>query len=390
MNTYEQEKSKFVLKMKDYIEEYDSISGRSLSSDLDDLWNDVKLTGISPNKFFVGVRRTLLNTNGNYENVDIIKILSRDLNGTGEASISLQNYFKDIKDTYNNLPKGQLEFLDENRDDILNSNLKLVISIAKKYQNRGLTLEELISAGNLGLVTAWDKYDPEKNKLKDVLIDTFTNGPDDLSQNYIQSVFEDLISYGDGLIDDLKKDFSEHRVYHKEEILSWINSHIKKAKFSSVAALWIRAYILQELNNSSRVVKKPKSDIDKDFNETGRYLRENIVPLEADENTGCYNIDIPVYDDTVSDIDISNNRTALKSGMAELLDGISLRDRRILFRAYGIGLPRTMSIKEIAEIEDVTHMRVTQIVQNCIATMRKNAVKHGISIEKMLKFINND
>lgn len=387
MNTYEQERSKFITKMKDYIEEYDGISGRSLGNDLDELWSNIKSTGISPNKFFVGVRRTLLNTNGNYENVDIIKILSRDLNGTGESSISLQNYFKDIKDTYDNLPKGQLEFRDENRDDILNSNLKLVISIAKKYQNRGLTLEELISAGNLGLVTAWDKYDPEKNKLKDVLIDTFANGPDDLSQNYIQSVFEDLISYGDGLIDDLKKDFSEHRVYHKDEILSWINSHIKKAKFSSVAALWIRAYILQELNNSSRVVKKPKSDIDKDFNETGRYLRENIVPLEADENTGIYNIDLPIYDTTEDDIDTTTERSMLKSGFEKLLDGVSLRDRRVLFRSFGIGLPRSMSIKEISELEDVSQMRVTQIVQGCISTMKKNAEKIGMSADDIMKFI---
>lgn len=387
MNTYEQERGKFITKMKDYIEEYDGISGKSLSNDLDELWANIKSSGISPNKFFTGARRTLLNTNGNYENVDIIKILSRDLSGTGETSISLQNYFKDIKDTYDALPKGQLEFLDENRDDILNSNLKLVISIAKKYQNRGLTLEELISAGNLGLVTAWDKYDPEKNKLKDVLIDTFTNGPDELSQNYIQSVFEELISYGDGLIEDLKKDFSDHRVYHKDEIISWINSHIKKAKFSSVAALWIRAYILQELNNSSRVVKKPKSDIDKDFNETGRYLRENIVPLEADENTGVYNIDLPTYDSTEDKIDTTTERTMLKVGFEKLLDGISLRDRRILFRSFGIGLPRSMSIKEISELEDVSQMRVTQIVQGCISAMRKNAEKIGMSADDIMKFI---
>lgn len=387
MNTYDQERSKFISKMKDYIEEYDGVSGRSLCNDIDDLWSDIKTTGVTPNKFFVQVRRTLLNTNGNYENIDIIKLLSRDLGKTGDSSISLQNYFKDIKETYEGLPKGQLDFIDENRENILNSNLKLVISIAKKYQNRGLSLEELISAGNLGLVTAWDKYDPEKNKLKDILIDTFSSGPDEVSQNYVQSVFEDLISYGDGLIDDLKKDFSEHRVYHKDEVISWISSHIKKAKFSSVAALWIRAYILQELNNSSRVVKKPKSDIDKDFNETGRYLRENIVPLDMDENTGVYNIDIPTYDTTEDDIDTIEERVMLKTRLEQLLDGVSLRDRRVLFRSFGVGLPRSMSIKEISEIEEVSQMRITQIVQGCLQTMRKNAEKIGISADDMMKFI---
>ena len=48
------------------------------------------------------------------------------------------------------------------RDKILSSNLKFVISVAKKYQNRGLDLIDLISEGNLGLITAIEKFDPEK------------------------------------------------------------------------------------------------------------------------------------------------------------------------------------------------------------------------------------
>lgn len=391
MRTYEQERKSFLSKNQDYIEEYDYITGGSLMTDLDSLWKTYVTTGVSPNKFFAGVRRLLINGNGNYENLDIIKVLKSDISGNKEISISLQDYFNDIKTTYDNLPKKPLEHTDNNHDDIINSNLKLVVSIAKKYQNRGLTFEELISAGNLGLVTAWEKYNPEKNKLRDVLTEAFADSPDEMSVDYIRSVFEKTISYGDSLIDDLKTDFTTERVYTKSEVLDWINSHIKNAKFSSVAAIWIRAYILQEINNASRIVRKPKSDIDKDFARTGQYLRENVITLEpVDDNDGIYNIDVPVTDEHYADVDTPVNRSFFKSQIELLLAGVSLRDRRILFRSFGIGLPRTMNIKEISEVEGVTQMRVTQIVQAAINTMRKNAAKLGISEDDIFKYINND
>ena len=49
---------------------------------------------------------------------------------------------------------------------LVNSNLKFVVKVASRYQNRGLSLAELISEGNLGLIKAIEKFDPEKeNKL---------------------------------------------------------------------------------------------------------------------------------------------------------------------------------------------------------------------------------
>lgn len=48
------------------------------------------------------------------------------------------------------------------RDKLINSNLRMVINIAKWYQNRGLTMQDLIEEGNIGLMRAVDRFDPEK------------------------------------------------------------------------------------------------------------------------------------------------------------------------------------------------------------------------------------
>ena len=49
------------------------------------------------------------------------------------------------------------------RDKIINHNLRFVVSVAKRYQNQGIPLEDLISEGNRGLVKAYTKFDVTKN-----------------------------------------------------------------------------------------------------------------------------------------------------------------------------------------------------------------------------------
>ena len=48
------------------------------------------------------------------------------------------------------------------REKLINSNLRFVVTVAKKYQGQGLPLEDLINEGNIGLLTAIDKFEPDK------------------------------------------------------------------------------------------------------------------------------------------------------------------------------------------------------------------------------------
>ena len=86
------------------------------------------------------------------------------VNFNGDDSIS--KYFKDIRKSELLTPEQEVELAkrikngDEKAiDELVNSNLKFVISIAKEYQGQGLSLSDLISEGNLGLIKAATRYD---------------------------------------------------------------------------------------------------------------------------------------------------------------------------------------------------------------------------------------
>ena len=60
------------------------------------------------------------------------------------------------------LARSAKEGCQDAKDKLIQANLRFVVNVAKKYQNQGLTLSDLISEGNLGLITAVDKFDVEK------------------------------------------------------------------------------------------------------------------------------------------------------------------------------------------------------------------------------------
>lgn len=390
MKNYEQENDAFMEEYADLVDEYNAVSNSYLEDSLRDLYQDLltKKPKLSPTTFFREVKSVMRCMNGDFEDIDIINYLNCIFDDVNKSHTLLQNYFDDVKSVYENLPEEELEFCEENRDAILKSNLKMVISTAKKYRNRGLSLEDLIGAGNVGLCVAWDKFKPEHNALRNKIMMEIETCPDEVSKDYIDSLLAPFVTYG-SLKEKYDEYFNKNRVYKKVEIVKWVNKNIKKAKFSSVAALWIRAYILQELDTKSRIVKKPKAEIDKDLAETGSYLKENIVPIDplidTDENNVRTKYELSDEDDTETKLDEYQNMVDFKTKLNRLMVGINNRDRRILFKSFGIGLPRSMEPKEIAESEDLSVARVSQIIQDCIAKMKKNA--KGQNIHDLLKYL---
>lgn len=294
---------------------------------------------------------------------------------------SIQQYFKEVGDIYakhNN--DYNIEFCEENRDKLIEMNLKTVVSIAKRYQGLGLSLQELISAGNLGLVIAFDKFDPNRSKLKTNVLEKIEPMPDEFTFEELNESLKEYFTYG-----DIKKkfldNFSINNTYLKTDVIQWVNKNIFNAKFNSIATMWIRAYILLEINNYSRLVKKPKSDIFKDRTEDGSYKKEvtmdidDPIPVDSINNhTG----DSIFMDNSDTDLEVSESYITFKSALNKLLEGVKPRDRSIFLKKFGIGLPRPMLPKEIAEQEGLSKARVSQIFQTVVEQMQLNSVKYNI------------
>ena len=304
---------------------------------------------------------------------------------------STQQYFKEINDIYTkNNNNYDIEYCPENRDKLIEMNLKTVISIAKKYQGLGLSLSELISAGNLGLVVAWDKFDPNKSKLKDNVLECISKLNDTFTYQELEECIKQYLTYG-----DIKKKFIERfsnhdQVLTKKEVVKWANVNLYNAKFNSVATMWISAYIRIEIDNNSRIVKKPKAEIYKDKERDGVYKKEITIDIDApisDDSDTCISDILYIEDDAKTDLDVSEAYNIFKSGLNQLLDGVKPRDRRVFLKKFGIGLPRPMTPKEIAEQEDLSIARISQIFQTVIEAMQRNQVKYNINSDVLFDAI---
>lgn len=384
-NNYEVKLKNFILNNAELVGVYESLE-QSLPIEYCEVEIiDVcqKLLKIDKSTEFNKAMRDALQNSIQY-NMNIIDSFESLINAAiteSQTSNSTQQYFKEINNIYNKHNNDyDIEYCPENRDKLIEMNLKTVISIAKKYQGLGLSLQELISAGNLGLVTAWDKFDPSRSKLKDNILEEIKNLGDTFQYNELVDAMYKYFEYGD-IQKKFCDRFKQNTTYTKKELISWINSNIYNAKFNSIATMWIKAYILIELDNNSRVVKKPKAEIYKDREKYGAYKKEITLdvdaPISSDTDTSYGDL-LRLEDETLSDMDVAEAHDLYKSNLIKLLDGVKPRDRAIFLKKFGIGLPRPMLPKEIADQDGLSIARISQIFQNVIEQIRQNQIKYNI------------
>ena len=392
-NNYERKLQKFFINNPETITEYEelnsSIPVEYCSDDIISLY--IKFAKVNKNLDFNRTMQESFDIAIN-QGITILDAMESYVSSIFDSSSisSTQQYFKEINDIYNRHNNDfNIEYCPENRDKLIEMNLKTVISIAKKYQGLGLSLSELISAGNLGLVIAYDKFDPSRSKLKDNVLDAVKNLENSFTLKELEDSVSEYLQYG-----DIKKKFDdEFKKYRgskidKKHVIKWINSNIYNAKFNSIATMWIRAYILIEIDNYSRIVKKPKAEIYKDKDESGSYKREITLdidaPVSSDSNSSISDVMRLENDDPI-EIDINESYNIFKNGLAKLLSGVKVRDRGIFLKKFGIGLPRPMSPREIAAQENLSIARVSQIFQQGLEQMQQNQLKYNIDMSTMFE-----
>lgn len=307
----------------------------------------------------------------------------------GTEKTNTQRYFDDVGRVYDkNDNDYNIEFVPANRDKLIEMNLKCVIKIAKRYLGNGLSLDDLIGAGNEGLCKAYEKYKPDNTKFRDDLLSEIDRMEDDVPIIWIQDRISPACEYGIPL-KHYNKSFTgpkakEH--YDKEWVKKWIIKNIKTASFNSVAMMWVNAYIRQELTNNSRLIRKPVSHIKKE--KTGESPKEILIdltkPISDDGNTTIADT-LYVPDNTETELDIDDRSDYLHDLISKLFMGIKLRDRRIMMKRFGIGYIRPLQPKEISEMEHVSVARVSQIINITMDKMRENAENMGIDKNELYK-----
>lgn len=298
-------------------------------------------------------------------------------------------YFNEIKRQYIEHPikeQDDLEFNEENKEIFIKNNLKQVITCAKKFTGLGLPFEDLIQAGNVGLMTAFEKFDKNKANLRIKIINSIKQSDKEVfSYNEAKQLVSCAFDYSKNLEQTTAK-IPTDGFESKSDFIEWANSHIKTAAFSSVAFKWIMAYIRIELNKYGKTLRIPTQtptkfdpDIDESIRENLQKNKYSIIQLDSENN---YTED-QYHDDDIFDIaneaflvedtslEVEEQNNAFKDIIARLLNDLDAQSRRIIKKRFGIDIGFEKSISEIAYEEGLSDNKVKYIINSSFKDIMK-------------------
>lgn len=297
-------------------------------------------------------------------------------------------YFNEIKREYILHPQNEsdeLVFVPENKDIFIKNNLKLVINCAKRYRNLGIPFDDLIQIGNLGLLKAYERFDTSRSKLQiSILNDIENQTADKFSRDDVEEIIRKNFKYSK-LLDTTLQKIPENGFDSKKQFSDWTKKNIKGASFSSISFFWIRANITYELDHYGKIIKLPKTNSKSTNKQNFNIIRLDSINPHTNDN---------YYDNQISDIandefiiedeerENMERQDIFKNLVQKILSKLSVQDRRIVMKKYGIDLPFPMSVNEIAESEKLSASRVKYIISNGMKTIMSNISNNDRKIMK--------
>ena len=220
---------------------------------------------------------------------------------------------------------------------LTSANLRFVVSVAKQYQNQGLSLSDLINEGNIGLIKAAEKFD-ETRGFKFISYAVWW-----IRQSILQAIAEQSRSIRlplnqVGLINKISKEIARFEQEHE------------------------RRPSAEELSD---ILDIPVDKIEDTLQQSGRHISVDAPFVEGEENSlldVLTNDDAPRTDHSLIDESLS---TEISRSLSTLND----RERDILQMFFGIGC-HEMTLEEIAEHFGLTRERVRQIKEKALRHMR--------------------
>ena len=227
------------------------------------------------------------------------------------------------------------------RDRMIRSNLRLVISVAKKYQNRGLTLSDLVEEGNVGLVHAVEKFDPE-----------------------------------------METRFSTYATW-------WIRQAVRRAILNTVKTVRIPGYMAEELGRWRAFARQFAQQNDREPTDDELLAemdptparRKFILRLFRATRTGGDAVSLDVLFDSVEALVDPRAERPDEMGFPSLdleklkseLQALPEREATILRMRYGIdGFEFARTLRQIAKELNISRERVRQLEHKALKDLRRD------------------
>ncbi|MCC4115274.1 RNA polymerase sigma factor RpoS [Aromatoleum toluclasticum] len=238
------------------------------------------------------------------------------------------------------------------RQTMIERNLRLVVNIAKHYLNRGIPLLDLVEEGNLGLMHALEKFDPERG-------------------------FR----------------FSTYATW-------WIRQNIERAIMNQSRTIRLPVHVVKELNqvlraqrsleaagNGEFTLEQVATMLDKSVDEVRAILSlsEHTASLDAPlEIDPTLSIGESLADDQATSPDVSIQDAEVEELIREWIGMLNEKQRLVIRHRYGLDECEVMTLEELAARLSLTRERVRQIQLEALSQLRRTVKRRGISRDELL------